>query len=257
MNILIHGIGGTMGKIVYNCLKEETDVKACCGVDKMLEENNFDIPVYNSCDEVEMHVDCIIDFSMHKCVYDFIPFAIKNNIPCVVATTGLNDEEQEYINQASKKIAIFQTGNMSLGVSLMVQLVKNAALMLGDKADIEIIEMHHNKKVDAPSGTAKMLADAVKSELPSSQFIYGRNGIVGKRTKNEVGIHAIRGGSIVGKHEVLFILNNEVIKISHESESKVIFAKGSINAARYLVTKNNGIYSMEDLLSDADKAEMR
>lgn len=248
MNILIYGIGGTMGQIVYNCLKDEKDITACCGVDKMLEEHNFDIPVFASCNEVKMKVDCIIDFSVPQCIYDYIPFAIKNKIPCVVATTGLDDKQQEYIDNASKEIAIFQTGNMSMGVSLMIKLVKNAAAMLGDKADIEIIEMHHNKKVDAPSGTAKMLANAIKAELPSSTFLYGRNGIVGRRNKNEVGIHAVRGGSIVGKHDVMFVMNNEVIKVSHESQSKVIFAQGSINAARFLLTKNNGIYDMEDLL---------
>lgn len=252
MDILVYGIGGTMGQYVYNCLKEETDVKACCGVDKMLEVNNFDIPVYKSCEQISQSVDCIIDFSMHKCIYDYIPFAIKNNIPCVVATTGFDEKEQAYIDDASKVIPIFQTGNLSIGINLMVQLVKAASKMLGDKADIEVIEMHHNKKIDAPSGTAIMLANAIKGQLPDSDFVYGRKGIVGKRTKNEIGIHSVRGGSVVGKHEVMFLLNNEQIKISHESESKTMLAQGSINAAKFLVTKKNGKYDMDDMLTIAD-----
>lgn len=248
MKVLIYGIGGTMGTYVFDCLKEEKDATAVCGVDKFIKENTFGIPVYKSCNEVNVDIDCIIDFSMHECIHDYIPYAIKNKIPCVIATTGFDNEEEKIIQDASEKIPVFQTGNMSLGINLLVQLVKQASSTLGDKADIEIIEMHHNKKLDAPSGTAKMLAESVKKELPSSKFIYGRKGIVGKRNKNEVGIHAIRGGSIVGKHDVMFILNNEVVTVSHESENKSIFAQGSVNAAKFLIKQNNGLYDMNDML---------
>lgn len=253
MNILIYGIGGTMGRILYDCLKEEEELKAVCGVDKLLKENTFDIPVYSSCKDIATEKpNCIIDFSMHECVYDYLPYATENKIPCVIATTGFNETEQEFINNASKLIPIFQTGNMSLGVNLMLKLVKEASLMLGDKADIEIIEMHHNKKVDSPSGTALMLGNAVKSALANkTDFVCGRKGIVGKRTKNEIGIHSIRGGSIVGKHEVMFIMDNEIITVTHESQSKTIFALGSINAAKFLVKQQNGIYDMNDLLNDS------
>ena len=248
MNVLIYGIGGAMGKTIYNCLKEEKQAIACCGVDKYLKENTFDIPVYKDCNEIDKKVDCIIDFSVHNAVYDYIPFAIKKNIPIVIATTGHNEEELSLIAEATKSIAVFQSGNMSLGINVLMQLVKKTAKALGDKADIEILEMHHNNKVDAPSGTAIMLANQVKEELPSSEFNYGREGVVGKRPKNEVGIHAIRGGSVVGKHEVMFIMNNEIVKVSHESESKTIFARGSINAALFLVKQKAGKYNMDDLL---------
>ncbi|MFW5780887.1 MAG: 4-hydroxy-tetrahydrodipicolinate reductase [Bacillota bacterium] len=248
MNILIYGIGGAMGKTIYNCLKEEKQAIVCCGVDKYLKQNIFDVPVYKDCKDIDKKVDCIIDFSVHNAVYDYIPYAINKKIPVVIATTGFNKEEQSLIDDAAKFIPVFQSGNMSLGINILMQLVKKTAKAIGDKADIEIVEMHHNNKVDAPSGTAVMLADSIKEELPSTEYNYGREGIVGKRPKNEVGIHAVRGGSIVGKHEVMFIMNNEIVKLSHESESKTIFARGSINAALFLVKQPKGKYNMDDLL---------
>ncbi|MFA6766518.1 MAG: 4-hydroxy-tetrahydrodipicolinate reductase [Clostridia bacterium] len=248
MNILIYGIGGAMGKTVYNCLREEKQAIPCCGVDKYLLENPYDIPVYKNCLEVDKKIDCIIDFSSHNAVYDYIPYAVKNKIPAVVATTGFNEEEQALIDEASKTIPIFQSGNMSLGVNILMQLVKKTARAIGDIADIEIVETHHNQKADSPSGTAIMLANTVKEELPSTEFIYGREGIVGKRPKKEVGIHAVRGGSVVGKHEITFFMNNEIIKLSHEAESKTIFARGSIKAALFLVKQPCGKYDMNDLL---------
>ncbi len=249
MDILIYGIGGKMGKVVYDCLKEEPHLKACGGVDKYLKENIYEVPVFASCNEINIKADCIIDFSVHNGIYDYLPYAIKNRIPCVIATTGFDEEEQRYINQAAQSIPVFQSGNMSVGINLLVELVKKASQAVGDKAEIEIIEMHHNQKIDAPSGTAKMLAEAVKDELPCSKFLYGREGITGKRDKNEIGIHAIRGGSIVGKHSVMFIMNNEIVTLTHESENRSILALGSINAAKFIVGKKNGIYNMSDMLN--------
>lgn len=249
MDILIYGIGGKMGKVVYDCLKEEPHLRACCGVDKYLKENIYEVPVFAACNEVNIKADCIIDFSVHNGIYDYLPYAIKNRIPCVIATTGFDDEEQRYIYEASKSIPIFQSGNMSMGINLLIELVKKASQAIGNKAEIEIIEMHHNQKIDAPSGTAKMLAEAVKDELPCSKFVYGREGITGRRDKNEIGIHAVRGGSIVGKHSVMFIMNNEIVTLSHESENRSILARGSINAAEFIVGKKNGIYNMSDMLN--------
>lgn len=249
MNILIYGIGGSMGKFVYDCLKEEKTAFACCGVDKFCEQNLYNIPVFSNCDEINVDVDCIIDFSVHEAVLDYIPYAVKNKIPCVIATTGHNSEEKTLINMAAKAIPIFQSGNMAIGINVLLQLIKKATAVLGDKADIEIIEMHHNKKIDAPSGTALMLAQAVKQELPSSKFVYGREGIVGKREKNEIGIHAIRGGTVVGKHSIMFLLNNEIITLTHECENKAMFARGSINAALFISDKQPGFYNMDDMLN--------
>lgn len=248
MKLLIYGINGTMGKTVYSCIKEEEDIEVVCGVDSYGQKSTNEVPIYPTCNEIDVNVDCIIDFSIHNNVYDYIPYAIKNNIPSVIATTGFNEKEQKLIDDASKFIPIFQSGNMSIGINLLIQLIKKSSQTIGDKADIEIIEMHHNKKIDAPSGTALMLANEAKKSLPSSEFIYGRHGLVGKRNKKEIGIHSIRGGSIVGKHQAFFIMNNEIITLSHEAESKSVFALGSINAALYLINKPKGKYSMEDML---------
>ena len=248
MNILVYGIAGTMGKIVYNTLKNHPTAKAICGVDKFAKQEYFDVPVYNNVFDVKEKVDCVIDFSVKAALPDILSYCTKNNVPCVLCTTGYSDEEIKMIDDASKTIATFRSGNMSVGVNALVKLVKEATKLLGMASDVEIIEQHHNKKVDAPSGTAIMLADAVKSEIDGLNIVNGREGICGKRTKNEIGMHAVRGGTIVGKHEVMFIMNNEVVTLKHESENKGIFAEGAIRAAEYLVGKPAGKYNMQDML---------
>lgn len=248
MNILVYGIAGTMGKIVYNTLKNHPTAKAICGVDKFAKQENFDVPVYNNVFDVKEKVDCVIDFSVKAALPDILSYCTKNNVPCVLCTTGYSDEEIKMIDDASKTIATFRSGNMSVGVNALIKLVKEATKLLGMASDVEIIEQHHNKKVDAPSGTAIMLADAVKSEIDGLNIVNGREGICGKRTKNEIGMHAVRGGTIVGKHEVMFIMNNEVVTLKHESENKGIFAEGAIRAAEYLVGKPAGKYNMQDML---------
>lgn len=249
MRIMIYGAGGAMGKMLGACIRNSDD-KILCGVDKFASQNDFDFPIYKDCSDIKEMPDCIIDFSVRAGIYDFLPFAVKNNIPCVVATTGHNEEEMAYIKEAAKSIPVFKTGNMSLGISLLLQLAKMGAKILGRSADIEIIEQHHNKKVDAPSGTALLLADGIKSVIPEANYIFGREGAVGKRTQNEIGIHAVRGGTIVGKHEVMFIMDKEVITLKHEAESKTVFANGSINAAHYIIKQTAGIFSMEDMLKN-------
>ncbi len=248
INILIHGIGGKMGKVVYQQLQNNDEAVACVGVDKYANKQEFNIPVYDNLCDVKEKVDCIIDFSVKQAIYDLIPYAVEKKLPVVVATTGFTSIELTLIDKASKEIPIFRSGNMSLGVNVIGKLVKDATRMLGDKADIEIIESHHNQKVDAPSGTALMLLDNVK-EAREVEAVYGRVGQVGKRTANEVGMHAVRGGSIVGKHEVMFILNNEVITIKHEAESKSVFANGAIKASVYLAEQEAGLYDMNTLLA--------
>lgn len=248
MNVLVYGIAGTMGKIVYNTLKNHPTAKAVCGVDKFANQADFDIPVYTDIKDVKEQVDCVIDFSVKAALPDILSYCTQNNIPCVLCTTGYNDDEIASINEASKSIAVFRSGNMSVGVNALVKLVKEAAKLIGMASDIEIIEQHHNKKIDAPSGTAIMLADAVKSQMDNLEIVNGREGICGKRTKNEIGMHAVRGGTIVGKHEVLFIMNNEVVTLKHESENKGIFAEGAIRAAEYLINQPAGLYNMQDML---------
>lgn len=246
IKILVYGIGGTMGHYVVSSAKESGDIDVICGVDKFYKGNEFSCPVYSSCQEIAEKVDCIIDFSVPQGIYDYLPYAQKNNIPCVIATTGFSDEDLSYIEKASQKIAILRSGNLSLGINLLLHLSKEAAKAVGDIADIEIIEQHHNKKKDAPSGTALLLADGIKSVLPDRQNKLGRAGL-SKRTPEEIGIHAVRGGTIVGKHSVMFIMNGEVITLTHEAENKSILSQGSLSAARFIVSKEKGQYSLSDL----------
>lgn len=248
MRVIIYGIGGTMGKILFSAIKDTDDVECVAGVDKYLNDNSFGVPIFASAKDIDVQADCLIDFSVHQAVYDYLPYAVEHRLPCVIASTGINNEESAYIDEAAASIPVLQSGNMSLGINLLIDLVKKASHTLKGKSDIEIIEMHHNKKVDAPSGTAKMLADAVADE--SDELVYGREGIVGKRKPTEIGMHSVRGGTIVGKHQVMFIMNNEIVTLSHEAENKGIFAAGSINAARFLVGKPAGRYSMKDYFAE-------
>lgn len=237
-----------MGRIVYNTLKNHPTANCICGVDKFAKQEDFDIPVYQNVNDVTEKVNCVIDFSVKAALPDILSYCKTNKIPCVLCTTGYSNDEIAMIKESSKEIAIFRSGNMSVGVNALVKLVKEATKLLGMASDIEIIEQHHNKKVDAPSGTAIMLADAVKSQMNDLEIVNGREGICGKRSKNEIGMHAVRGGTIVGKHEVMFIMNNEIVTLKHESENKGIFAEGAIRAAEYLVNQPAGLYDMQDML---------
>jgi 4-hydroxy-tetrahydrodipicolinate reductase len=208
------------------------------------------VPVYSSFDDVKESVDVIIDFSSPAVLKDELSYAINNNVPAVLASTGYSEEHLKMIEAASKKVAIFKTANFSLGVNLLVELVKKAAEVLGEKFDIEIIEKHHSQKVDAPSGTALMLADSANSVFDNSKpYMNGREGIVGKRG-NEIGIHAVRGGTIVGEHDVMFCGEDEIITLSHSARSKRVFAAGAIKAAKWVAGKPAGKYDMKNVLAD-------
>lgn len=245
MKIIVYGAGGKMGKMLIETIRQSSD-EILCGVDKFA-VGEYDFPIYASCSQITGDADCIIDFSVRAAIYDYLPYAVEHKIPCVIATTGYDAEENAFIAQAAETIPIFKTGNMSNGINLLLRLAKIAAAYLGNEANIEIIEQHHNQKVDAPSGTALLLANGIKTVLADAEFNYGRCGHTGKRPDNEIGIHAVRGGSVVGKHEILFMMNNEVVSIKHEAENKGIFAQGSLKAARFLIGKPNGIYTMENI----------
>ena len=189
----------------------------------------------------------VIDFSNPLALDGILEYCLKTKTPVVLATTGYNDEEMEKIHEAAKQIPVFLSFNMSLGVNILLKLVKEAAKNLAN-FDIEIIEKHHNKKVDSPSGTAVMIANAVKEIREQSEFIYGRHGRTGKRQQNEVGIHAVRGGTIVGEHSAIFAGNDEILEINHSARSKNVFAEGAIAAAKYLVNQESGFYNMDDML---------
>lgn len=249
MRILLCGANGKMGKVVYECASafENTDVVA--GVDPYGENSNF--PLYRSFDEVNTKADVIIDFSHPALLSSMLKYATENKIPAVVATTGLDENGLNLIKEASKEIPVFFTANMSLGVNLISELAKKAAAVLSPDFDIEIVEMHHNQKIDAPSGTALLLADEISSALENEPvYEFDRHSKRMKRSKNEIGISSVRGGTIVGEHEIIFAGTDEVIKISHSAYSKKLFANGAINAAKFIVNAKSGLYSMKDVLEE-------
>ena len=246
LRVIISGYSGSMGKVLTKCANEDSELEIVCGSSK----DDLDVPfkTYHKMSEVEELADVIIDFSHHSTIEDTLSYAIKTKTPIVIATTGFNEEELEKIKKASNIIPIFHSSNMSLGVNVLVKLVKEAAQSLNG-FDIEIIEKHHNKKLDAPSGTAVMIANGVKEVLPDSEYIYGRHGRSDKRSSNEIGIHAIRGGTIVGEHTTIFAGHDEVVEIKHSAQSKDIFAKGAIAAAKFLVKQEAGYYNMNNMLN--------
>ena len=245
LKVIINGYSGSMGKVLTKCVNEDEDTQLVCGVSK----DELDVPfkTYLKMSDVEESADVIIDFSHHSTIDDVLAYATKTKTPLVIATTGFNEDELGKIKKASTIIPIFHSSNMSLGVNVLVKLVKEAAKTLNG-FDIEIIEKHHNKKLDSPSGTAVMIANGVKEVLPETECIYGRYGRSEKRKSNEVGIHAIRGGTIVGEHTTIFAGHDEVVEIKHTAQSKDIFAKGSITAAKFLVNQVPGYYNMNNIL---------
>lgn len=249
LNVLVCGIGGAMGANIVNLLQNDPTAAVACGVD-LRAPQNCNVPVYADFSQVKEKVDVIIDFSSPSVLKSELEYAVSNKIPVVLATTGYTPEHLAMIENAAKSVAVFKTANFSLGVNLLVELVKRAAEVLGEDFDVEIIERHHNKKADAPSGTALMLADGVNSAFGGSkEYMNGRNGIVGKRG-NEIGIHAVRGGTIVGEHEVMFAGEDEIVTLSHSARSKKVFAAGAVKAAKWIAGKPAGRYDMKDVLSD-------
>ena len=248
INILISGANGKMGKKVFEAALLSNNVKPVCGVDLVENLSNSDFPIYSSFEKVSEKVDVVIDFSSPKTLDSIIAFATKTGANAVLCSTGYTDSDIEKINNLSTKVAVFRSANMSLGVNVLIDLVKKAAKALYG-FDVEIIEKHHNQKVDAPSGTALMLADAVKEVQPEKYYTYGREGIVGKRDQNEIGIHAVRGGTIVGEHDVLFASNAETVTLSHLATDRSVFADGAVKAAIYLKNKKTGLYNMTDVIS--------
>lgn len=248
INLLINGASGRMGKKVLEASLKNDKIQAVCGVDLVEDLSNPQFPIYNNFSNVTQNIDVLVDFSSPKSLDGILDYCLTNNIPAVLCATGYSEADVQKLTLASQKIAIFRSGNMSLGVNALIDLVKRAAQSLGD-FDVEIIEKHHNQKVDAPSGTALMLADAVKDVQTDKFYTYGRQGIVGKRDKNEIGIHAVRGGGIVGEHEVIFASGFETITLSHQATDRSVFADGAITAAVYLADKKSGLFNMNDVLN--------
>lgn len=248
--ILLSGCNGTMGKVITNLVAERNDCEIVAGLDVNTTPNGI-YPIFGNADDIDVKCDAIIDFSHPSALAGVLKYALKTQTPAVISTTGLSEEQINSIHLASSQVPIFFSANMSIGVSLISELAKKAASVLGNSFDIEIVEAHHNKKIDAPSGTALMLANAVSEGLDyTPNYEYNRHAKREKRTKNEIGIHAIRGGTIVGEHEIIFAGNDEIITISHSARSKSIFAVGSINAAVFISNKTPGMYSMKELVAE-------
>jgi 4-hydroxy-tetrahydrodipicolinate reductase len=200
---------------------------------------------------VSEEVDVLIDFSNHVCIDDILSFGISKGIPLVICTTGFTGEEKQRMSKAAENIPILNSANMSIGVNLILSLVRQAAAALYGDFDIEIVEKHHNQKADSPSGTALMIADAINESLNNElEYNFGRHSKTEKRGKRELGIHAVRGGAIVGEHDVIFAGGGEVIEINHSALSRDVFAHGALRAARFLADKENGLYSMKDVISE-------
>lgn len=255
MNVLLNGALGFMGREVARLCKEGfRGANLAFGVDPSV-DSTTDLPVYSSLDTIPSTegVDCIIDFSHHSVTASLTEFAIKNNLPLVIATTGHTLDEEYLILKASERIPVFYSRNMSLGIALLIELAKTAAAAMPD-ADIEIVEKHHNRKIDAPSGTAFMIAEGIESIRPDVYAHNGRSGMC-KREKNEIGIHAIRMGNIVGEHEVYICTNSQTITLKHEAHNRGLFAEGAITAAAFLIGQEPGFYKMEDMISQVRKTE--
>lgn len=250
LKVGISGCNGSMGRVLSDSIDCMDDMSVVFGIDRNPGIYDNEYPVYENISKVDMKCDVIIDFSHPSNLEELLEFCIKNKNAIVIATTGTSEEDDKKINDYSKIIPIFKSSNTSLGVNLLINLVKKASILLSDTFDIEIIEKHHNKKIDAPSGTAYMIAYAINEELNNSMlYTYGREGKDAKRKKKEIGIHAIRGGSIPGEHTVIFAGNDEIIEIKHSALSKKIFAEGAIKAAIYVVKKENGLFSMNNIIN--------
>ena len=245
---ILVGSGGKMGAFVHKTAVDNGKIEIVAGVDRV--NNGQSFPVFSAFADITVEADVIIDFSNPVLLDDMLEFAISKQIAVVIATTGYSDTQIEKIKAAAEKIPVFFTFNMSIGVNLICSLAKKAANILGDGFDIEIIEKHHNQKIDAPSGTAIMLANAVNGEFGGDKvYEYDRHSKRQKRNKNEIGIHSVRGGTIVGEHDVIFAGHDEVITISHAAHSKEVFAVGAVRAAIFIYGKAAGLYDMNSIMS--------
>ena len=247
--ILLCGCNGKMGVAVQNFVAEREDCAITAGVD-LSESAEKNFPVYQSLNEVTETADVLIDFSHPSTLSDILDYCRAHpGMSAVLCTTGYSPEQVQEVKEAAKTLPLFYSRNMSLGVNLLLELAKKAETVLGNGFDVEIVEMHHNQKLDAPSGTALMLADAINEVRENSmKYTYDRHSQRKKREKSEIGLHSVRGGTIVGEHQVIFSGRHEVLTLSHSAQSKELFAAGAVNAAIFMNGKNAGLYDMSDLV---------
>ena len=249
IKILMHGCNGKMGRMITELVKNDDGAVIAAGVDTYTGIAN-DYPVYESIDQCDTDVDVVIDFSNAGAVDALLDYCAEKKIPVVLCTTGLSEEQLEKVRETSEKTAVLKSANMSMGINLLLKLLKDAAKVLGNAGyDIELVERHHNQKLDAPSGTALALADSINEALNGEyHYVYDRSQVRQKRDTKEIGISAVRGGTIVGDHEVIFAGTDEVIEFRHSAYSRNVFAKGAVEAAKFLAGKETGMYDMGDVI---------
>lgn len=247
--IIMLGCNGRMGQMITDMVKQDDECTIVAGID-IVDNRDNGYPVYTKLADCDVEADAIIDFTSATDFESRMDYAVDKQIPIIECSTGLSEEQMDYLKKASEKVAVLKSANMSLGINLLMKLLKEAAVKLaGDGFDVEIVEKHHNQKLDAPSGTALALADSINEAMDDRyEYIYDRSQVRQKRDKKELGISAVRGGTIVGEHEVIFAGTDEVITFKHTAYSRAVFAKGSIAAAKYLKGKAAGLYDMSDVL---------
>ncbi len=247
--IILSGCSGHMGRMIASLAETKPECEIVAGVD-LVNDATLPFPVFSAPSDIDVPADVIIDFSHPSCLEPLLSYAADKKIPAVICTTGLSAEQKNFMYQISDKTAIFFSANMSLGINLIAELSKRATAVLEDNYDIEIVEANHNRKLDAPSGTALYIADTINDACKESkEYVYDRHSVRKKRDKREIGMHSIRGGTIVGEHTVIFAGNDEIIEIKHTATSRSVFAEGSLAAAVYMNGKTSGMYDMNDLLS--------
>lgn len=250
IRVIMNGCNGKMGQVISGLVAGDEELTMVAGIDPVDDGHNS-YPVFADITACDIEADVLIDFSTAKVVDKLLDYCVEKNLPCVLCTTGLSPEQLEKVSESAKKVAILKSANMSLGINLLLKMLKEAAGVLAPAGfDIEVVEKHHNLKLDAPSGTALALADSINEEFDNSyEYVYDRSTRREKRSQKEIGISAVRGGTIVGDHDVIFAGTDEVITFSHTAYSKSVFAKGAVQAAKYLAGKEAGMYTMADVIN--------
>ena len=248
--MIMHGCNGRMGHVIIDLVQDDKDIEVVAGVDAY-GESSYDFPVFKSLEECNVAADVIVDFSNASAAEGLLAYCEKTSTPVVLCSTGLSDDQLLKVKETSKKVAVLKSANMSVGVNALMKVLKEVSpLFAAAGFDIEIVEKHHNQKLDAPSGTAIALADSINDSLGNEyEYVYDRSTRREKRPEKEIGISAVRGGTIVGDHDVIFAGHDEVVTLSHRAYSRAIFGKGAIEAAKFLAGKPAGMYDMSDVLA--------
>jgi 4-hydroxy-tetrahydrodipicolinate reductase len=251
-NVIMHGCNGKMGQMIVGLCAQDPDITVVAGVD-VNEERKNDFPVFASIADCDVHADAVIDFSNAAAVDGLLDWCADKKVPVVLCSTGLSEEQLKKVKQTSAKVAVLKSANMSLGINTLMDLLQRAVKVFAPAGfDVEIVEKHHNQKLDAPSGTALALADSINEAMDGSyEYVYDRSGRRAKRDAKELGISAVRGGTIVGEHEVIFAGTDEVIEFKHTAYSRAVFGKGAIAAAKFLKGRDAGLYDMQDVIAEA------